>query len=134
MDSHGNAKLVNPAMNQENVCPVRDILSRFGDKWSMYTILLLGRKGTLRFSELKANVSGISQRMLTVTLRSLEEDGIVIRQASSGISSRVVYQLSALGESLLEQMQNLALWAKDHCQEIVDARKNYSANVCGKNP
>jgi DNA-binding HxlR family transcriptional regulator len=63
-----------------SLCPVRDILDRVGDKWSILAILFLGRHGTLRFNELKRNIDGVSQRMLTVTLRSLERDGLLTRR------------------------------------------------------
>lgn len=110
---------------QKNICPVKDILARFGDKWTIYAVLLLGRNNRLRFNELKSGIEGISQRMLTVTLRSLEEDGIVQRTIFPEIPPRVEYALTDLGKSLLEQLLQLANWADDHFAEIVKARKKY---------
>jgi DNA-binding HxlR family transcriptional regulator len=113
------------ACHQATICPIKDILARFGDKWSMYALLLLGQNRIMRFGELRAAISGISQRMLTVTLRSLEEDGIVARKHYPQIPPRVEYELTQLGESLLGQLLNLATWAGEHSSEIVKARKQY---------
>ena len=110
---------------QKNICPVKDILARFGDKWSIYCVLLLGQYSKMRFTELKSGIHGISQRMLTVTLRSLEEDGIVIRTIYPEIPPRVEYQLTELGLSLLTQLMELASWADSHSNEIIKARKKY---------
>ncbi|WP_207495106.1 winged helix-turn-helix transcriptional regulator [Aridibaculum aurantiacum] len=111
--------------SQKNICPVKDIMARYGDKWSMYTVLLLGQHHKMRFNELKAGITGISQRMLTVTLRSLEEDGIVARTLYPEIPPRVEYALTELGEGLLRQLLELASWANDHHADIMNARKKY---------
>lgn len=110
------------------VCPVRGILDRIGDKWSFLTIIHLGNAGTLRFNELKHQIGDVSQRMLTVTLRSLEEDGLVQRHIYAEVPPRVEYQLTALGESLLLRMIELAEWANMYKAEIVKARQKYSEN------
>lgn len=121
------AKVFAGNCRQRNSCPVKDVLARFGDKWSMYTILRLGQYEKRRFNELKQGISGISQRMLTVTLRSLEEDGVVLRKVYPEIlPPRVEYELTDLGKSLLEQLLQLAGWADDHFEGIVKARKNYT--------
>lgn len=109
------------------VCPVRGILDRIGDKWSFLTILHLGGAGTLRFSELRIRIGDVSQRMLTVTLRSLEEDGLVRRVYYPEVPPRVEYSLTPLGESLLERMLDLAEWANAYKLEIVKARQQYAA-------
>lgn len=119
-------KVLTGNCKQKNICPIKDILARFGDKWSMYTVLLLGREGKLRFNELKTQITGISQRMLTVTLRSLEEDGIVRRTLYPEIPLRVEYELTDLGLGLLEQLLDLTTWADRHFQEIVNARQQYA--------
>ncbi|AKD05021.1 helix-turn-helix domain-containing protein [Pontibacter korlensis] len=111
----------------DNCCPIKDIMGRFGDKWSVYTILMLGRKQRLRFNELKGLISGISQRMLTVTLRSLEEDGLVARTIYTEIPPRVEYELTELGQSLLLKLLDLADWAKQNSQQIMKARKRYAS-------
>jgi len=119
------ASVFNGACSQKRICPVKDIMARFGDKWSMYTVLLLGQHQTMRFNELKCHINGISQRMLTVTLRSLEEDGIVNRTLYPEIPPKVEYSLTELGESLLKQLLELANWAEENFSEIVKSRKKY---------
>lgn len=113
------------ACRQKKLCPVKDIMASYGDKWTMYTILLLGQNQPMRFSELHQTISGISQRMLTVTLRSLEQDGIVTRTNFAGSPPRVEYALTPLGETLLRQLLQLAGWAEANFAEIVKARKRY---------
>ncbi|MBD0257599.1 MAG: helix-turn-helix transcriptional regulator [Cytophagales bacterium] len=108
-----------------SLCPVRDILDRVGDKWSILAILFLGRHGTLRFNELKRNIDGVSQRMLTVTLRSLERDGLLTRRVYPEVPPRVEYGLTPLGRSLLEQVLGLAGWANGQMEAIVAARSRY---------
>lgn len=119
-------KIMDDKAGEAQCCPVKDILGRFGDKWSIYAILMLGRNEKLRFNELKGLISGISQRMLTVTLRSLEEDGLVKRTVYPEIPPRVEYQLTDLGQSLLLQLLNLADWAKLNLHQIVEARERYA--------
>ena len=84
------------ACTRKKICPVKDIMAAYGDKWTMYTVLLLGQHGKMRFNELRDNISGISQRMLTVTLRSLEEDGIILRTLYAEKPPRVEYELTEL--------------------------------------
>ncbi|WP_299991423.1 helix-turn-helix domain-containing protein [uncultured Pontibacter sp.] len=110
----------------ESCCPIKDILARFGDKWSIYTILTLGKEEKLRFNELKSQINGVSQRMLTVTLRSLEEDGLVSRQVYAEIPPRVEYSLTPLGQGLLLQLLQLADWAKLNIDQILEARERYA--------
>ncbi len=119
-------KILCAEVQQQSCCPVKDILARFGDKWSIYTILMLGKNETLRFNELKGLISGISQRMLTVTLRSLEEDGLVSRKIYPEIPPRVEYALTELGQSLLLQLLELADWAKMNINQILEARERYN--------
>jgi DNA-binding HxlR family transcriptional regulator len=106
----------------------RDVLNRVGDKWSAYVIALLGG-GTMRFSELRREVEGISQRMLTVTLRALERDGLIDRQVYPVIPPRVEYALTPLGRSLLEAVRGLIAWSEANTQAIQDARQRYDATV-----
>ena len=94
-------------------CPMRDILDRVGDKWSVLVVILL-KDGRLRFSDLRRAVDGISQRMLTQTLRQLERDGLVERTAYPTVPLRVEYELTALGETLIEPLSALAGWAEAH--------------------
>lgn len=107
-------------------CPIRDVLDRIGDKWSILTILHLGHSGKLRFNELLHRTDGISQRMLTVTLRSLAQDGYVTRTVYPEVPPRVEYELTPLGFGLLEQVLELSLWAKANMDEILTARNGFS--------
>ncbi len=119
------AAVFSGACSQKNVCPVKDIMASYGDKWTMYTVLLLGQYNKLRFNELRCHINGISQRMLTVTLRSMEEDGIVSRTIYPEIPPRVEYQLTELGEGLFKQLLQLATWAEENVGEILKARKKW---------
>ena len=115
--------------SKTHICPVKDIMASYGDKWSMYTVLLLGQHEKMRFNELRTSVTGISQRMLAVTLRSLEEDGIILRTFHQEIPPRVEYELTDLGKSLLKQILSFAIWAEEHFGEIMKARKKYQRQI-----
>ncbi|AWN53063.1 helix-turn-helix domain-containing protein [Methylobacterium sp. 17Sr1-1] len=104
------------------------VLSRIGDKWSVLVIMLLRQK-SCRFSELKRGISGISQRMLTLTLRNLERDGIVRRTVTPSIPPRVDYELTQMGHSLAEPVQALGSWAFRHLAQIDAAQARYDAQV-----
>ena len=105
-------------------CLARDVLDRVGDKWTVQVIHLLG-PGTMRFSELRRSIDGISQRMLTVTLRGLERDGLVVRQVFAVVPPRVEYTLTSLGESLLDIVRALAEWSAGHTSDLAEARRRY---------
>lgn len=108
-------------------CPaVRDVLNRVGDKWSVQIVDLLGER-SMRFSELRRSIEGISQRMLTLTLRGLERDGLVTRTVFPEIPPRVDYELTRLGETLLEPISALAEWAEEHRTSIRSAREQFDA-------
>jgi DNA-binding HxlR family transcriptional regulator len=107
-------------------CPVRDVLARVGDKWSVLVVGSLD-EGPMRFSELKRHIEGISQRMLTLTLRNLERDGLVTRQVTPTIPPRVDYELTRAGRSLLEVVGSLAEWAEKNRGAIQSAREKYDA-------
>lgn len=103
---------------------VNSVLARVGDKWSVLTIVLLG-DGPKRFNEVKRLVGGISQRMLTLTLRGLERDGLVTRTVYPTIPPRVEYELTPLGRSLRAAVEPLGLWAKSHVPDIHKARDRF---------
>jgi DNA-binding HxlR family transcriptional regulator len=108
-------------------CPaVREVLNRVGDKWSVQVVGLLGG-GKKRFSELRHNIEGISQRMLTLTLKGLERDGLITRTAYPTIPPRVEYELTKLGHSLLKPITALGKWAGQNRQRIQSARERYDA-------
>ncbi|CCH53249.1 putative HTH-type transcriptional regulator ydeP [Fibrisoma limi BUZ 3] len=124
--SKGLEKIFTPAPLQVPGCPVRDVLDRIGDKWSILSVLHLGHSGKLRFNELLHRIDGISQRMLTVTLRGLERDGFVSRRIFAEVPPRVEYELTTLGMSLLDQVLGLAVWAQDNMGDIMAARAAHS--------
>jgi DNA-binding HxlR family transcriptional regulator len=105
----------------------RETLDRIGDKWSVLTIGML-QDGPLRFSELRRGVDGISQRMLTRTVRQLERDGLVTRTVYPTIPPRVEYALTPLGETLIPRVLALAEWAVLNYEEIDRRREAYDAN------
>ncbi|MGI5207902.1 winged helix-turn-helix transcriptional regulator [Spirillospora sp. CA-108201] len=107
-------------------CRAREILDRVGDKWSLQVIALLGDR-TKRFTELKREIDGISQRMLTVTLRGLERDGIVIRTVYPVVPPRVEYSLTPMGATLMDAAGALVSWAEHHLAQIDAARADYDA-------
>ncbi len=106
-------------------CPIRNILDRFGDKWSMLVIILLGKEGTLRFNQLNNQIGDISQKMLTVTLRTLEADGLVSRKIYAEIPPRVEYSLTTIGKELIPHIENLTKWALKHMSEIKNSRERF---------
>ena len=114
-------------------CHAREILARVGDKWSVYVIHVLGDARTLRFNELRSQVDGISQRMLTVTLRGLERDGLVARKVYPEVPPRVEYCLTPLGATLRQLVRGLVAWSGAHLAEVDAARAAYDARN-GKHP
>lgn len=92
-------------------CPVRNVLCRLGDKWSMLVLLTLQANGVMRFSEVQRSVGDISHRMLAVTLRMLETDGLIARRVYAEVPPRVEYTLTPRGESLMPHIKGLVDWA-----------------------
>ncbi|MGI5520461.1 winged helix-turn-helix transcriptional regulator [Micromonospora sp. CA-259024] len=116
--SLNNHRLPHPVpIGEYERCPVTDVLRRVGDKWTLLLITLLGRR-PYRFNELHRAVEGISPRMLTRTLRTLESDRLVEREVFPTVPPSVEYRLTPLGVSLLEPLSALAAWAVDHHAEI----------------
>lgn len=118
-------ELPEPA-GEPSSCRAREVLQRVGDKWSVYVIDLLGQ-GTKRFTELHRSIDGITARMLTVTLRGLERDGIVTRTIHPVIPPRVEYALTPMGRTLLDTIGQLVTWTDSHLPEIEAARAVYDA-------
>jgi len=109
-------------------CEVRQILDRIADKWSLLVISLLETR-TMRFNELRREIDGISQRMLTVTLRQLERDGLIRRTVYPVVPPKVEYCLTPLGGTLLGTIQALVVWTEKHQLEIALARTEFDARV-----
>ena len=103
---------------------VSQVLSRIGDKWTVLVVMLL-REGPRRFSALKREIGGVSQRMLTLTLRGLERDGLVTRTVFATVPPRVDYELTRLGHSLREPVEALGSWAFAHIDAIDRAREEF---------
>src|SRR5438445_8370861 len=117
----------------EPECEVRTILDRIADKWSLLVICVLA-DGTKRFSVLRREIDGISQRMLTLTLRQLEREGLVSRTVFPVVPPRVDYELTELGSTLLDTIQSLVAWAGKPGNEIRQARAAYDARVTADEP
>ena len=107
-------------------CRGHEMLARIGDKWSVLVVSRLGA-GAMRFNELRRSIGGISQRMLTLTLRGLERDGLVTRTVYPTIPPRVEYQLTELGRTLQKPIQSLAKWAQENRERIQQSRNRYDA-------
>lgn len=104
-------------------CPIRNILARMSDKWSLLVIYALSQVEKMRFGDIRRAVPDISQKMLTVTLRTLEEDGFVTRTIYPEVPPRVEYALTIRAYSLLPHIQSLIVWAKENMEPIICDRK-----------
>lgn len=107
---------------------VRELLTKIGDKWTIFVVLsldLLG--GRARFSEIERAVPGISQRVLSSTLKNLERDGLVVREQFPEVPPRVEYEITDLGKSLLQPVQGLVDWAKENWEQVREAQSKYEA-------
>lgn len=96
------------------LCPIRDVLSRLSGKWSMLVLITLHANGVMRFNDIQKSIGDISQRMLTMTLRTLEADGLIHRKVYPEVPPKVEYNLTEKGESLIPLLQNLVDWALAH--------------------
>lgn len=110
-------------------CPVRNVLSRISDKWSLLVLYTLSMGDVMRFNELQRSLPDISQKMLTVTLKTLAEDGFVTRQAYPTIPPKVEYSLTPRAHSFMQHIQPLVLWAKENRDAIVKDRKKACCTV-----
>ncbi|MFE7718854.1 winged helix-turn-helix transcriptional regulator [Nocardia rhizosphaerihabitans] len=107
-------------------CPARQLLDRIGDKWVSLAINALA-DGPLRYSEVNQRLAGVSQKMLTQTLRNLERDGLLTRTVLPEVPVRVEYRLTPLGEELLPVMRTIKSWAEQHMDQVLTARAAYDA-------
>ena len=117
-----------PNPNTEACRNVGSILALVGDKWTVLIVVLLG-DGPKRFNEIKRMVDGISQRMLTFTLRGLERDGLITRTVFPTSPQRVDYELTKLGSTLWEAVEPLGSWARAHVNEVLRSRKRFDADT-----
>jgi DNA-binding HxlR family transcriptional regulator len=109
-----------------SVCPSRQLLDRLADKWVSLVLCSLA-EGEQRYSEIARTIAGVSQKMLTQTLRNLERDGVIIRSITPAVPVRVSYRLTPLGESLLPVMRAVKDWAEAHMPEVQAARRHYDS-------
>ena len=124
--------LIPSNLHQPEDCrAVSEVLARVGDKWTVLVVSTLG-DGPKRFNELRRGLGSISQRMLTLTLRGLERDGLVTRTVFPTIPPRVEYELTKLGHSLLDPVSSLALWARQNRSGIAAARQRFDAAAPGR--
>ncbi len=103
-------------------CPIRNVIDRFGDKWSLLVLYHLHKGGTLRFGQIYKEMSDVSEKMLSATLKNLERDGLVRRKAYPEIPPRVEYSLTPLGESLMPHVDSLIGWAVEHFQDVTHGK------------
>jgi DNA-binding HxlR family transcriptional regulator len=122
----GTAVIPGHLHDPEDCRAVSEVLSRVGDKWTVLVVTELGN-GPKRFNEIRRSLGSISQRMLTLTLRALERDGLVTRTVFPTVPPRVEYELTRLGRSLLDPVSGLGLWARQNRPAIQAARKRFDA-------
>lgn len=109
-------------------CPIRNILARISDKWSLLVLYTLNQEPTMRFNALQKSIPDISQKMLTVTLKTLEEDGFVSRKVYAEVPPKVEYSLTDRALSLLPCINTLIAWAKENMEDIIRDRKKIEEN------
>ena len=111
-------------------CPIRNVLARVGDKWSLLVLYNLQHREPVRFKELQRQIPDISQKSLTQTLRTLEEDGFVSREVFPEVPPHVEYSLTARAHSFLPLVENMINWAKENMEEIIkDRTNNYETDI-----
>ena len=109
-----------------HACPTRMVLDRIADKWAVLVLGLLG-DGPMRFNQLRRQIEGISQKMLSQTLKSLERDGLVSRRATPTVPVTVEYSITPLGQTLSTTVDNLRIWAETHMEQVVQSQQQYDA-------
>ena len=128
IQGHINVPVMDAAFHIGGCSGINEVLSRIGDKWSVQVVMML-RDGPRRFSELRRGVTGITQRMLTLTLRGLERNGLVTRTMFPTIPPRVDYELTALGHSLRGPVEALGRWAMENQPAIREAQGVFDARL-----
>ena len=105
-------------------CPVRNVIARFGDKWSLLVLLTISGAGVLRYSEIEKAIPDISSRVLSGTLRTLEQDGLILRHVYPVVPPRVEYSMTDMGQTLMPIVHNLTDWAKQNFSAILSHRNS----------
>lgn len=114
------------------MCPVRNVIARFGNKWALLTVLIIGEQGVVRFSELSRLIPDVSSRVLSSTLRTLEADGFIDRKVYAVVPPKVEYRLTEVGKSLLPLIRQLTEWAQTNMKKVMAHRKNYEETMTEK--
>lgn len=107
------------------MCPVRNVIARFGTKWALLTVLIIGEHEVVRFNELGRMIPDVSSRVLSSTLRTLEADGIIDRKVYAEVPPKVEYRLTEIGKSLLPLIRQLTEWAQKNMKAVMNHRKDY---------
>lgn len=111
------------------ICPVRNVIARFGNKWALLTVLIIGEQGVVRFNELGRLIPDVSSRVLSSTLRTLEADGFIDRKVYATVPPKVEYRLTDIGESLLPLIKQLTEWAQANMKKVIDHRTKYGDSM-----
>lgn len=107
------------------MCPVRNVIARFGNKWALLTVLIIGEQGVVRFNELSRLIPDVSSRVLSSTLRTLEADGFIDRTVYAVVPPKVEYRLTEVGKSLLPLIRQLTEWAQTNMKRVMNHRKEF---------
>lgn len=107
------------------MCPVRNVIARFGNKWALLTVLIIGEQGVVRFNQLSRLIPDVSSRVLSSTLRTLEADGFIDRKVYAVVPPKVEYRLTDVGKSLLPLIRQLTEWAQTNMKNVMTHRKEY---------
>lgn len=109
------------------ICPIRNVVARFGDKWSLLVLLVINSNGTVRFNELGRQIPDISTRVLSSTLKTLEADGLIDRKVYAQVPPKVEYSLTDTGRSLIPLIMQLTEWAQQNMTKIMTHRRRYAS-------
>lgn len=112
------------------ICPIRNVVARFGNKWSLLVLLVIDGQGTVRFNELARLIPDISSRMLSGTLKTLEADGLIDRKVYAEVPPKVEYTLTATGKSLIPLITQLTEWAQTHMKQVMKHRADFEQTHC----
>lgn len=109
------------------ICPIRNVVARFGDKWSLLVLIVIDGKGVVRFNELGRMIPDISTRVLSTTLKTLEADGLIGRKVYAQVPPKVEYRLTDTGKSLIPLIMQLTEWAQNNMKNVMTHRRRYEA-------
>lgn len=111
------------------MCPIRNVIARFGNKWALLTVLIIGEQGVVRFNELSRLIPDVSSRVLSSTLRTLEADGFIARKVYAVVPPKVEYSLTDLGHSLIPIIRQLTEWAQKNMNKVMNHRRQHDVET-----